>query len=166
MTIEQLGSIGELIAAIATVVTLLYLAIQIRASTIASRVESRRREHESAAPYLTSIIENREVARMFLAGLARDPDLSPEDRTRFAMLMGQIVSGEASFFDEVQLGVGASRRIDERATSIVGFLTTPGGRAWWDRFSAPYGSEFREYYQSKIDAAEHASQRSPTTDST
>jgi hypothetical protein len=102
---------------------------------------------------------------MFLAGLARDPDFTPEDRTRFAMLMGLIISGEASFFDEVQLGVGASRRIDERATPIVGFLTTPGGRAWWDRFSNGYGPEFREYFQSKIDATDHATQRSATPDS-
>ena len=33
MTISELGSIGELIGAVATVATLLYLALQIRANT-------------------------------------------------------------------------------------------------------------------------------------
>ena len=37
MSIQELGSIGEFIAAIATVVTLLYLAIQIRQNTRAVR---------------------------------------------------------------------------------------------------------------------------------
>jgi|TARA_B110000116_G_scaffold211260_1_gene187053 hypothetical protein len=37
MTISELGSIGELIGAIATVATLLYLAFQIRANTEAAK---------------------------------------------------------------------------------------------------------------------------------
>ena len=37
MTISELGSIGELIGAIATVPTLLYLAFQIRANTEAAK---------------------------------------------------------------------------------------------------------------------------------
>ena len=40
MTIEQLGSIGELVAALATVVTLAYLALQIRGSTVATKAEA------------------------------------------------------------------------------------------------------------------------------
>ena len=44
MTIQDLGSIGELIAAIATVATLIYLAVQIRANTTALRIEARRAE--------------------------------------------------------------------------------------------------------------------------
>ncbi len=37
MSIQDLGSLGELIAAIATVITLVYLAIQIRQNTTSSR---------------------------------------------------------------------------------------------------------------------------------
>ena len=36
MTIQDLGSIGELVAAIATIATLVYLAIQIRQNTFAT----------------------------------------------------------------------------------------------------------------------------------
>ena len=58
MTIQDWGSIGELIAAVATVLTLIYLALQIRANTAAVKAESRRREVDTAAPYATSIVEN------------------------------------------------------------------------------------------------------------
>ena len=42
MTLEDLGSIGELVAAIATVLTLIYLAIQIRTSNRLARAEASR----------------------------------------------------------------------------------------------------------------------------
>jgi len=37
MTISELGSLGEIIGAAATVATLLYLAAQIRANTLATK---------------------------------------------------------------------------------------------------------------------------------
>lgn len=40
MTLEQLGNLGDVVAAVATVVTLAYLALQIRASARATRVAS------------------------------------------------------------------------------------------------------------------------------
>ena len=40
MTISELGSVGELIGAIATVATLLYLALQIRANTLADKYKA------------------------------------------------------------------------------------------------------------------------------
>ena len=37
MTISELGSVGELIGAMATVATLMYLALQIRANTLSAK---------------------------------------------------------------------------------------------------------------------------------
>lgn len=42
MTLEDLGNVGELIAAIATVLTLIYLAVQIRTSNRLARAEASR----------------------------------------------------------------------------------------------------------------------------
>jgi hypothetical protein len=156
VTIQDWGSIGELIAAVATVLTLIYLALQIRANTAAVKAESRRREVDTAAPYATSIVENPDVARVFLAGLAGEPGLSPEDFTRFAFLMGQLVGVEAAFFDEVQLGVGSADRLEDRERQLVRFLSTAGGRKWWKQFGHNYGRGFRAHIQSRIDDSEGA----------
>jgi len=86
VTIQDLGSIGELIAAVATVATLAYLAVQIRANTRAVQAESRRTEIQTTAAIAQSLVADSEVARMFNAGLADFLGLSPEDRTRFSIL--------------------------------------------------------------------------------
>ena len=45
MTIQDLGNIGEVVAAVATVVTLVYLAIQIRANTNAVQAAAAQTVH-------------------------------------------------------------------------------------------------------------------------
>ena len=87
MTLQDLGSPGELIAAIATVATLVYLALQIRANTGALKVESRRSEMQGANTFLGSVVESPDVARIFREGLAEPQALSPDDSVRVSCLL-------------------------------------------------------------------------------
>jgi len=61
VTFEELGSLGELIAAIATVVTLAYLATQIRYARLAASDTSRHSRADGVREILTLIIENPEA---------------------------------------------------------------------------------------------------------
>ncbi len=70
VTIQDLGSIGELIAAVATVATLVYLAIQIRANTTAIHSEARGRSHAEAIDASAILGGNRDAASVFARGLA------------------------------------------------------------------------------------------------
>ena len=49
VTIQDLGSLGELIAALATLVTLFYLALQIRANTVLAKAEAKRGQQSASA---------------------------------------------------------------------------------------------------------------------
>ena len=66
MTIEELGSLGELISAIAVLATLVYLAVQVRQAKDMLVIETRRNRgdqlvqffgHEVNSPYLAPILE-------------------------------------------------------------------------------------------------------------
>ena len=83
MSIQELGSIGELVAGIATVATLIYLALQIRQNTLASKVNrqhvvqtefSRMHEHVASDESLANLVS-----------LCRNPstgELSPAENER------------------------------------------------------------------------------------
>ena len=60
MTLQDLGSIGELVGALATIATLVYLAIQIRANTRATL------HHRTSG--FSDLIVNEDVARIFEQG--------------------------------------------------------------------------------------------------
>jgi len=154
VSIQDLGSIGELVAALATVATLFYLALQIRANTRALRLESRRAELRQGDVYTTSIVGSSEVARVFNAGLADPTSLGPEELTRFSFLLGNFFGAEAGVFDEVLLGFGSNLTLERRKRTLSRFLLTPGGRWFWERFAGDYPPEFRSYVENILkDAA-------------
>ena len=77
MTISELGSIGELISAIAVVVSLVYLAIQLRQNTKVARVNA---AWDSEVAYGTANIENsRDPAYAMLITRAMNPTASMSD---------------------------------------------------------------------------------------
>ena len=71
MTISELGSLGELVAAIATVLTLLYLASQIRGNTKATRAETSLSINEALAVNLSALRSDAEFSEIWLRGLSR-----------------------------------------------------------------------------------------------
>jgi hypothetical protein len=166
VTIQDLGSIAELIAAFATVATLAYLAVQIRNNTRATQAESRRSEIQTSATIVHSLVADREVARMYNAGLADFSSLSPEDQMRFSMLLGHLIGAEGAIFDEVRLGVVSEETLDRRTPNLRGSLDTPRGREFWKRFSDRYPKDFREFVEREIlgSGSEPAAQQGAAAD--
>ena len=99
MSIQDLGSIGELIAAVATVATLAYLAVQIRQSAKATRQAAVHYNIESGLAVRLELVRDPEVAALYLKGLADHQSLCREDRLRFNMLMVSIFENIREAFE-------------------------------------------------------------------
>jgi len=91
MTIEQLGSVGEIIAALATTVTLLYLAVQIRQNSKALRANSITTYMQAQGGISTSLAENKELCDLYFKGLQTPELLDESERRRFFIVMGNYV---------------------------------------------------------------------------
>ena len=66
MNIEQLGSIGEFVAAIATVATLIYLAFQLRQNTRALKATAFQSVVSEMGKNVEPLMNNGEMAEIFL----------------------------------------------------------------------------------------------------
>ena len=86
MTLQDLGSIGELVGAIATVATLIYLAIQIRSNTLALRSTAAQSVHESFATWYRMLAGDEGLSELMAKGLRDYSLLSETERARFAMI--------------------------------------------------------------------------------
>ena len=82
-TVQDLGSIGELVAAAATVMTLFYLAIQIRSNTIAARSAAAQSVHEAYAAWYRMLAADETLAVLVTEGLRDYASLSEAERARF-----------------------------------------------------------------------------------
>jgi hypothetical protein len=158
VTIQDLGSIGELVAAVATVVTLAYLALQIRANTTAIRAEGRRAATAVGTAMRVAIAQDGELARIFNAGLADYSKLTPEEKTRFVFALSDFVTAASSAYEEVVLGVQSQSDIANQSIILGPFLNTPGGRDFWRLFADRYPAPFKAWVDQNV-LKEHGSSR-------
>ena len=87
MTVQDLGSIGEFVAAIATLATLIYLALQIRQNTKTVRASAHHAMTESATSIAFEFART-ENAQILLKGGRAHGDLTAESATELALAYG------------------------------------------------------------------------------
>jgi hypothetical protein len=123
MSVQDLGSIGELIAAIATLGTLIYLAIQIRQNTATIQLSAERGVWGDGQEWMSRIVENPELADLYRRGMRGD-SLEPNDRLRFRLLLGMLFQHWNHAYE-----AGQFRIVDN--SNIKGVLSQPGGLQYW-----------------------------------
>jgi hypothetical protein len=127
---EALGAVGEVVGAIAVVVTLLYLTVQLRQNTRTVEHSIQRGVHEDAAEWMYKLVENPELTELYRSGLRGD-DLSSNDRLRFAFLLSLMFL----HWDHAYTS-GAFDVVNN--ANIPGILARPGGAASWEMATSGY----------------------------
>lgn len=93
MDLDHATNIAEMTAAVATVVTLVYLAVQIRTSNVITKSESAREFSSTQQPVWLSIVEDEKLSELFALGLAGAEGISGLDRMQFNILLSQLLNG-------------------------------------------------------------------------
>jgi len=161
VTIQNLGSIGELIAAIATIATLIYLALQIRGSAASTRAEARRAMDTDLNEAIRRIAGDPELAQLFKLGLGKPDALDPEQAFRFRLFMSQFFTQQDTAWQEVRLGTMTAQELSGSIDRSRPFLESPGGRVWWQENSKIFSREFGEYFASQVPGLTLANSTSP-----
>jgi hypothetical protein len=147
VTIQDLGSIGELVAAIATVATLGYLALGIRQNTESVRLSTELELSKLVVDFHARVTGQPELLRIWDA--ASDPSsLTPEDIRRFRWLAAEwflIYDGQYDFYMKNHISEESWKpKID----ACIGLLENPIIADWWEKRQAPLSGDFREYVES------------------
>jgi hypothetical protein len=137
MTLQDLSNIAQVVNSIAVVVTIVYLATQVRLLAIQARENTRLaqltlQENFTSAQQETClrVAENPEMYRIWMVGTTQDVLMSDEDRERFGFLLyGQMyryyMMYQAQALEPMELNRGMIQ-ID-RLASMKSF------QSWWGR---------------------------------
>ncbi|MBV1904538.1 MAG: hypothetical protein KUG75_00560 [Pseudomonadales bacterium] len=137
MTIQDWGSMGELIGAIATVATLAYLAVQIRINTRIAKTSALQsmlagsRDH-----FLNAMYSDGDVCETMTKGLNSMDALDHTEKTRFACFMIEQVLQMQDIMERYEADLVTE--VDYLAwlewTCLL--FRSPGGRKVWPQVSA------------------------------
>ena len=142
MTISELGALGEFIASIGVLVTLIVLAVEVRRNTMTVRRTNIRQATESNSRALNALLDEG-VAEIFIKGLKSLDDLSDVERYRFDNAFHQWLSACEQVFIDHREGMFEDDQLVVWENSIAGYLNTPGGKVWWEERQIWYSRAFR-----------------------
>ena len=145
MTSADISNIAQALAAVATVLSLLFVGVQIRQNTRATRAAAHHNVSNSLNELNLMFAGNGDVTKIWLTGMQDRKALSPEEKWRFDSVMRAYMHVCETMFVQAELGSGddSIRLAEEDGIRTV--MASPGSREWWDE--NPYGfcTEFRSY---------------------
>lgn len=147
MTLQDLGNIGEFVAAIGVIASLVYLAVQIRQNTNSVRLQVQQTMKRDSWDLRRSVIENPEVADLFAKAIADFDSLSASERIRINMSC-------ASVFEHLQhlflLRNEGLIHWESQENELRGYLAQASFRHWWSSGREILRPQFVEYVEREI----------------
>jgi len=144
ISLTELGNIGEFVSGVVVVVSLVYLAVQVKASTTATRFDS----YVRAIAIITEhqkLLVNPEVGKIWLRGLADSDSLLAEERLGFYQLMYILMNA-------YEIRVIGPENATQNEALIAALVENPGFVRWWKQARESYSDRFRNFVDGHIAA--------------
>ena len=130
MNVQDLGAIGELVAAIATVATLVYLAIQIRQNSRSVDAATEDGVTTRFNDINMLVGSNPELGQLLMTGLDQPETLSEAESIQFSFLWRCYMNQYFSLHQLHKQGVLPAERWEIYAREAALWISTPGGAIW------------------------------------
>ena len=157
MNIQELGSLGEFIAAIATIVTLIYLALQIRQNTRTTKDQITHSLVMANSEATFEVAKDGEMADLLLRGIYERPKLTATEQLRFNCFFFSYYNQVEWAYEQFLAGKLDARSWEKIASEIPAFIGSPGVQEWWSEDKIRFSPMFVEYVERALKEAEKTS---------
>lgn len=145
MNWNAVGAISGLVGAGAVVVSLLYLAGQVRHGSRLARVTGGEALASNLRSFSQPLAQDADLNRIWNIGIEGGSDLSPSERSRFLHLATQF----GKLFESAHL-YHASGIMDDGTwagwhAAAAHYLTSPGWKEYWTKRADFYSPQFRAF---------------------
>ena len=153
MSLQDLGSIGEFFGGLAVLVSLVYLALQIRQNTTSVRAATSASVSESLSSFSETIISHPELARLWFQGIGEYDSLEDQARHQFGLaLLTYMRRVENAFYQHARGFVDPDHwQTTERL--LTRMMSNPGVLRWWSESKSRFSDRFVEFVERHISDA-------------
>lgn len=141
MNWEAIGAAAELAGAVAVVITLIYLSIQLRQNSALQKLTLATASRESTNQVTGLLASDREALRVFWAGVDCRDQLNDLDRQHFDAII--------SLYFEALLQ-SYQQGYEDGLKRADWMLSQPGIAQFWAQYAPMYESGFSEYISDQI----------------
>ena len=150
MVLEALGNIGDFLGGIGVVITLIYLATQIRHNTATVRANGAASHSQGLNNITLLLAQDSDARTVYFQGLDDYRSLSDDGVLQFDLIMQYFCQGL-----QRSLHLHRENAINEEAweetIAAVSFLAVrPGFRSWWKVWGSFYPTHFNKFIQDSL----------------
>jgi len=145
MNWDAIGAIGEIVGAVAVIVTLVYLAIQVRQNTAQSRASSHHAISDSLNQINLLFAQSTEISALFLTGLEDRTSLTDAQRWQLDSIMRAYFHVCETMYFQAEVGTGDQGIATAEEEGMITLLATKGGCEWWAQNTYGFSTDFRAY---------------------
>jgi len=143
MNLQDLGALGEFVAAIATLATLVYLAIQIRQNTKSLASQTAQTIMSQAVSTSMDTAAN-DVLLKILVKLGDGSVLEPHEILQYSIWMEAVMTNYSQIFYEHQHGRLGDDVYFSARRRLTKILAQPGAEEWWKEWRNDFTLEFQD----------------------
>ena len=150
MNWETVGAAGEIIGAIAVIISIIYLALQVRQNTAALRSSATNAASEGAAKLYQTLCSDPDLAMIFVRGNATPDELEEAEMARYFSLWLMTMFKLQNWYFQTQ-----DRFMDDTLLSswikVVRPLSSlPGFRLFWNERKFIFSPQFQSYLEVEV----------------
>ena len=157
MNWDAVAAIAEAVGAAGVIASLLYLAMQVRASTRASAVEAKLASSRMYTDFIAMLVQKPELNDIFLRGRKDIRSLNPEEYMRFSNMAFIAFSFfSAAYFQYSNKTLSDADWYELRAITKY-WMIGQGAQDWWHKLGhLSFDRPFSEFVESEIRLANEA----------
>lgn len=155
MNWEAISAVGQIVGAIGVIVSVIYLANQVRSNARQTRLASMRAMSDAFNQWLYGLAGNPQIGELYHRGMRDFASIEGADLPRFSALMDSLFRiYEDMYYQHLE------RHLDPRVwrgfeAPMRDIIAYPGAQAWWQSRCHWFSRDFREFIeQLKRDADE------------
>ena len=149
-SLEKAHKLAELSAAIAVIISLVFVGLEIRQNTTAVQSAAAQTVHENFAMWYTSLQGDPELIDITTKGMRDYKSLSPTEKAQFvAVFMSFSAHTQNAYYKWTE---GSLTPELWRSWEFVSmnFFSTPGGKAFWDERDYMFADAFQRYIKGQL----------------
>ena len=150
MDLDTLAKLGEFVGGFFVVVSIIYLAHQVRQNTRSLKAENYARVLNRMSSLQANLSTDADLNRIITVGAERPGALTPSERLRFSWAMYELFGAGEFMYHQSQLNALPDAVWDRWKASIGWWLSHPGMRAWWKARPAPLSADFEAFAEDMI----------------
>ena len=154
MSFSDWGVIAEIVSAFGVVISLAYLAYEIRQATKQSEFQAFQTAREAYLKDLDGATWTPEEAEIFINGLNCFDEMPSSQKASFHSHLHALFHGFHGILNLYHLGKLPEYELISMRIVLISFLLSPGGRRWFESYKHVPPPQYVAYLQAEMQKAE------------